>query len=454
MAYSVTAYNVMIGSPSDVQERRLVERILAKWNHKHGEEKKLVFLPLKWEDDSYPDAAGRPPQKILNQQICERSDMLVAMFWTRLGSPTDEYDSGTIEEINVHINEGKQVFIYFCEKPIPDDVDKKQYEKLRAYRTELEMNQTAYYSTYTSDQDLEDKLMAHLDNMVAHKKLGTVEHLEVQKAEPKLTVAFDQRYELRAEYEKQNLMKDVLYSDEQCKQSLEEDGDIYHSLKQEEKDLIRLLHNDIPDYLNSYMRQKELDQFAEIFESGSDVKNYIDSWKMYLLADNAKEIELQIENDGPGIAKNVMVEIEAPDNHLMFIDKDTYRKLHSFQRKINPLSCARRRYAEEHNATQAFVKQMMRTTLNTRYIPVAGMDSSKYDFNAWLTVPSGDYFSYDKGMITARCKKITYEHCHVFSEPMYMIPISPGKGKIKVTYSCDEYDMCKHGTIDYEVVER
>ena len=31
-------------------------QILAKWNHKHGEEKKLVFLPLKWEDDSYPDA--------------------------------------------------------------------------------------------------------------------------------------------------------------------------------------------------------------------------------------------------------------------------------------------------------------------------------------------------------------------------------------------------------------
>lgn len=81
MAYSVTAYNVMIGSLSDVQERRLVGHILAKWNHKQGEEKRLVFFP---------------PHKILNQQICERSDMIVALFWTRLGSPTDEYDSGTI----------------------------------------------------------------------------------------------------------------------------------------------------------------------------------------------------------------------------------------------------------------------------------------------------------------------------------------------------------------------
>ena len=45
MAYSVTVYNVMNGSPSDVQERRLVEYILAKWNHKQGEEKRLVFLP-------------------------------------------------------------------------------------------------------------------------------------------------------------------------------------------------------------------------------------------------------------------------------------------------------------------------------------------------------------------------------------------------------------------------
>ena len=52
MAYSVTAYNVMIGSQSDVQERRLVGHILAKWNHKQGEEKRLVFFSAAQDTES------------------------------------------------------------------------------------------------------------------------------------------------------------------------------------------------------------------------------------------------------------------------------------------------------------------------------------------------------------------------------------------------------------------
>ena len=452
MPYTVTAYNVMIGSPSDVQERKLVENILAKWNHKHGEEKKLVFLPLKWEDDSYPDAAGRPPQKILNQQICERSDMLIAIFWTKLGSPTDEYDSGTIEEINVHMNEGKQVFIYFCEKEIPEGTDEEQYKKLKKYRTDLEMSQSVFYSTYLSEQDLEDKLLAHLDNMVAHKRLGTVEVVQKKRTEPKLRVSFDGRYEIRVEYENPMLMSNRMYSDEECKKSLEILGRIEKSLKQEENDLLRILHDDIPQYLQPYMQKQDVDKFFEKYNSESDIEAYIESWENYLLADSAKKLVLQIENDGPGIANDILVEIESPQEHLLIVDMDTYEEMHTFQCGINPIDRARTRYAEKHNAALAFAKQARQTVAKTRYIPFAGMPSARYDYSSILG-QSGYYLDYKEGILKAHCKKLTYEHQYIFSDPVYIIPTAPGKGKIKVSYSCDQFNRCKHSTIEYEVKE-
>ena len=76
----------MIASPSDVaKERTKVVEALAEWNRHNTAERKCVFLPLRWEEDSAA-RMGCPPQETLNRQLCERSDMLIAIFWTRLSS--------------------------------------------------------------------------------------------------------------------------------------------------------------------------------------------------------------------------------------------------------------------------------------------------------------------------------------------------------------------------------
>ena len=40
---------------------------------------------------------GGKPQALLNEQFVNKCDAAVAIFWTRFGSPTDEYGSGTEE---------------------------------------------------------------------------------------------------------------------------------------------------------------------------------------------------------------------------------------------------------------------------------------------------------------------------------------------------------------------
>ena len=135
MSYTARVVKVMIASPGDVaKERQLIRDVIHEWNAVHAEDRRLVLMPIGWETHSTP-AMGDRAQAIINKQLLETCDLLVAVFWTRLGSPTGVADSGTVEEINEHLAAGRPAMIYFSVVPVRlDSVDEQQYEKLRAFK--------------------------------------------------------------------------------------------------------------------------------------------------------------------------------------------------------------------------------------------------------------------------------------------------------------------------------
>jgi hypothetical protein len=137
MPYEARVLKVMIASPGDVSaERQIVRDVLTDWNHMHSEDRGLVLMPIGWETHSAPTMGDRP-QAIINKQILGNCDLLVAVFWTRIGSPTGVAVSGTVEEIQEHINAGKPAMIYFSSAPVrPDSVDEKQYAALKEFKQE------------------------------------------------------------------------------------------------------------------------------------------------------------------------------------------------------------------------------------------------------------------------------------------------------------------------------
>ena len=163
MPFPATIYNVMVACPSDVDSAWAVATdVLARWNAMHSYEKKVVLLPMSWRTHSSPEIGDRP-QAILNKQLVEKSDLLVAVFWTRIGTATGKAESGTVEEIREHIQDGKPVMIYFCEKPANlSDVDSEQYAKLKAFPSEVE----GLYDVYKDDAELREKLERHLNDKV------------------------------------------------------------------------------------------------------------------------------------------------------------------------------------------------------------------------------------------------------------------------------------------------
>ena len=118
MTFEAIACNVMIASPGDVEvERNIVREVIHEWNAVNARMRRTVLLPVGWETHSSP-LMGSHPQSIINWQVLKDSDLLIAVFWTRLGTPTQSAESGSVEEIEKHVAAGKPAMIYFSSAPV------------------------------------------------------------------------------------------------------------------------------------------------------------------------------------------------------------------------------------------------------------------------------------------------------------------------------------------------
>ena len=128
----------MIASPGDVSlERNIIREVIHDWNDVNSANSKVMLAPIGWESHTSPELGGRP-QEIINKRILKQCDLLVGVFWTRLGTPTGKAASGTVEEIEEHIAAGKPAMIYFSTKPASlETVDIKQYQEKEAFKEKL-----------------------------------------------------------------------------------------------------------------------------------------------------------------------------------------------------------------------------------------------------------------------------------------------------------------------------
>lgn len=135
MTYNATALEIIIASPSDVdQERQVVREVIANWNAVHARDRQIVLMPVGWETHASPDLSDRP-QQLINDRLLKHADILVGIFWTRIGSPTGKAISGSVEEIEEHRRQGKPVMLYFSTAPAhPDSIDPAQYGELKRFK--------------------------------------------------------------------------------------------------------------------------------------------------------------------------------------------------------------------------------------------------------------------------------------------------------------------------------
>jgi hypothetical protein len=157
MSYNATVINVMLATPSDVAtERQIIRDVLAEWNSTHSHDRKIVLLPIGWDTHASPQM-GERAQAIINKQVLQHADLLVAVFWARLGSPTGAAPSGTVEEIEEHLRAGKPAMLYFSSAPVrPDSVNEEQYRALKEFKSQVESR--GLIESYESIAEFRQKL--------------------------------------------------------------------------------------------------------------------------------------------------------------------------------------------------------------------------------------------------------------------------------------------------------
>jgi hypothetical protein len=162
MAYDGRVYRILIASPSDVEEEReIAVRVIQEWNDLYSYSRKVILLPLRWEKHTAPEYGTRP-QEVINRAIVDHCDLLVGIFWTRIGTPTGDAKSGTLEEINRVGKAGKPVMLYFSKVGIdPDTIDLDQVRRLKDFKDATYPN--SLNESYKSMIDFRDKFAKQLE---------------------------------------------------------------------------------------------------------------------------------------------------------------------------------------------------------------------------------------------------------------------------------------------------
>ena len=166
MSFIARVYSIMIGAPSDIKEEvQIAKDVINEWNYVHTELHHKVLLPLHWSISAYPNS-GKHPQKIINEQVVDKSDLLICIFGSKLGTPTDTDISGSVEEINEHLKAGKDVMIFFRKNlEIESLDDMQQVEKLLKFKESIKGN--ALFEEYEKNSFksiLSQKLQLFLNN--------------------------------------------------------------------------------------------------------------------------------------------------------------------------------------------------------------------------------------------------------------------------------------------------
>jgi hypothetical protein len=109
---------------------------------------------------------GAAPQEVINKQIVDQCDFGIAIFWARMGSPTEKHPSGSAEEIERLLAKGANVLVYFSDKAVPHSMLKDdQYDRLQELRKDYQKR--GLLATFPSADKLAEMVSLHLTSLVS-----------------------------------------------------------------------------------------------------------------------------------------------------------------------------------------------------------------------------------------------------------------------------------------------
>jgi len=174
----VKVINVFVSCPRDIKtELDSIKLIFNQINKTSGKDKNYRLEFVNWDLDVYT-GIGEDGQDVINSQINGKFDILLAIIWQRIGSPTARYKSGTVEEINRAIEqklngENIELMIYFNSSGPENinDINIDQLVEIRSFQNELK-EKGVLYKEYDTIEKFESLLRINLYQQISDKLLS------------------------------------------------------------------------------------------------------------------------------------------------------------------------------------------------------------------------------------------------------------------------------------------
>jgi hypothetical protein len=232
MPRPILLLRVVVASPGDVKaERDAVEEIIAEVNRDTARKAELYLELARWETDTRAGFHAGGPQglidPILNIDACE---LVIGIFWSRLGTPTPDGKTGTEHEFETaykswKINQRPEIMAYFCDRPAePKSAeDRKQLKMIQNFKANFPKEGFAW--NYTNLDQFKTFVASHVRQYVGEQiesiwntdASSVRKMLEERKKEP-ATIAILGRVNEENRHDK------PIFHTEECQQNLFEIG--------------------------------------------------------------------------------------------------------------------------------------------------------------------------------------------------------------------------------------
>jgi hypothetical protein len=195
---------IFLASPSDVeQERDVLSALIHEINDILAflvPDRTLRLELVRYETHTYPDM-GRA-QDVINRQIPIDYDIFVGVMWKRVGTPTGNSPSGTIEEFRRALahrqSTGRPIIMfYFCDEqvPFPRGEDLDQLQNVVRFRDEL--SSIGYTLSYPNHAEFRDHVRGGILRAVADLLGGSIKSASAEVPEmPPASFADEDRDEM------------------------------------------------------------------------------------------------------------------------------------------------------------------------------------------------------------------------------------------------------------------
>ncbi|NIO69457.1 MAG: TIR domain-containing protein [Anaerolineae bacterium] len=163
-----TKIRIYFSSPGDVKEERsALESVVADLQSSIGREHNILLELVRWEKSALP-AMGLP-QEVINQQV-QPYDIFIGILWTRFGTPTGVYDSGTEEEFRRALDSWQMLgrphtLFYFCDRPVKiSEIDTNQLSRVAEFKNSI--SEPSKYYIYLDANEFKELIRERLSHII------------------------------------------------------------------------------------------------------------------------------------------------------------------------------------------------------------------------------------------------------------------------------------------------